>query len=128
MRKAFHLCLSSHKEVMYRTEADLIMGFNCLALAILETDSRLLGEGFMPTHNHKFVLTDCFEELTRRERYAYTRYFNTKHFRQGRLAERQCFSLEVEGIVHTQTALSYVLPQWRNLNLYIESGAAGRSG
>ncbi|MBQ3659178.1 MAG: hypothetical protein IJS70_07810 [Bacteroidales bacterium] len=96
---------------MYRTEADLIMGFNCLALAILETDSRLLGEGFMPTHNHKFVLTDCFEELTRRERYAYTRYFNTKHFRQGRLAERQCFSLEVEGIVHTQTALSYVLRQ-----------------
>ena len=25
---------------MYRTEADLIMGFNCLALAILETEDK----------------------------------------------------------------------------------------
>lgn len=29
---------------MYRSEADLIMGFNCLALAMIETGARLLGE------------------------------------------------------------------------------------
>lgn len=44
MRKAVHLCLSSHDEVMYRSEADLIMGFNCLALAMIESGARLLAE------------------------------------------------------------------------------------
>ena len=70
MRKTVHLCLSSHQEVMYRSEADLNMGFNCLALAVMETESRLLGEGFMTTHNHKLVQTENPAELVRRERYA----------------------------------------------------------
>ena len=42
MRKTYHVSLSSHDEVLFRNEADLIRGFNCLALATLETDSRLL--------------------------------------------------------------------------------------
>ena len=33
MRKTFHISLSSHNEVMFRDEADLIRGFNSLALA-----------------------------------------------------------------------------------------------
>lgn len=111
MRKTVHLCLSSHNEVMYRSEADLIMGFNCLALAVLETDSRLMGEGFMTTHNHKLVQTDDYEALVHKDRYAYTRYFNSRYHRRGRLGEPQCFSLEVEGEYHTLTALSYVLRQ-----------------
>lgn len=111
MRKTVHLCLSSHQEVMYRSEADLNMGFNCLALAVMETESRLLGEGFMTTHNHKLVQTDDPAELVRRERYAYSRYFNAKYSRRGSLGERQCFSLEVVGTCHLQTALNYVLRQ-----------------
>ena len=51
MRKTFHISLSSHNEVMFRDEADLIRGFNSLALAIMETDSRLLADGFTPTIN-----------------------------------------------------------------------------
>ncbi|MBO4417513.1 MAG: hypothetical protein J5801_05295 [Bacteroidales bacterium] len=111
MRKTVHLCLSSHQEVMYRSEADLNMGFNCLALAVMETESRLLGEGFMTTHNHKLVQTENPAELVRRERYAYSRYFNAKYSRRGGLGERQCFSLEVIGTCHLQTALNYVLRQ-----------------
>ena len=57
MRKTYHLCLSSHEEVMFRSEADLCRGFNALALAILETDSRLLAEGFLTTHFHQLVQT-----------------------------------------------------------------------
>ena len=45
MRKTCHLCLSSHDEVMYRSEADLIIGFNCLAIAVLETESRIPSVG-----------------------------------------------------------------------------------
>lgn len=45
MRKTVHLCLSSHDEVLFRNEADLIAGFNCFAVATLTTESRALAEG-----------------------------------------------------------------------------------
>ena len=96
---------------MYRSEEDLVIGFNCLALAVLETESRLLAEGFMTTHNHKLVQTDCSDELVRKERYAYTRYFNSKYKRKGRLGEKKPFLLDVEGVFHTQTAANYVIKQ-----------------
>ena len=111
MRKTVHLCLSSHDEVMYRDEADLIMGFNCLALAVLETESRLLAEGFMTTHSHNLVQTDCYKEVMYRSRYAYARYFNTKYQRSGALGEKKYFVLEVEGLFHTTAALNYILRQ-----------------
>lgn len=111
MRRTYHLCWSSHREVIYRNEADLIMGFNCLALAVLETESRLLAEGFIPTHTHKLVQTDDYKELMRRERYSYSRYFNAKYSRKGRIGEKEYFRLETEGLFHTQTALSYVIRQ-----------------
>ena len=111
MRKTAHICLSSHDEVMYRSDQDLVIGFNCLALAVLETESRLLAEGFIPTHNHKLVQTDSITELLKKERYAYTRYFNTKYKRKGRLGENQAFTLDVEGVFHTQTAANYVIKQ-----------------
>ena len=81
MRKMYHICLSSHDEVMYRSEADLIMGFNCLAAAVLATDARLLAEGFLTTHHHLLSLTDSKDELVRKERNAYARYFNNKYSR-----------------------------------------------
>ena len=111
MRKTVHLCLSSHDEVLYRNEADMIMGFNCLALAVLSTEARLLAEGFIPTHNHKLVQTDDFKALTHHERYSYTRYFNAKYSRRGRLGEKECFCLEVDGLFHMQTATNYVIRQ-----------------
>ena len=110
-RKTVHLCLSSHDEVMYRSEADLIMGFNCLALAVLSTESRLLAEGFLTTHHHLLLQTDCQKEVMYRSRYAYSRYFNSKYFRSGRLGERSYFGLETEGLHHITAALNYVLRQ-----------------
>ena len=111
MRTTVHLCLSSHHEVMFRSEADLNMGFNCLALAALETDSRLLAEGFLTTHYHALLQTDDFKALMRKGRYAYSRYFNSKYHRKGRLGEKQFFYTEVEGLYHTTAALNYVLRQ-----------------
>ena len=111
MRKTVHLCLSSHDEVMFRSEADLNMGFNCLALAILGTESRLLAEGFMTTHYHCLLQTDCFREVMYKCRFAYARYFNNKYGRKGRLGERQYFSLNVEGLHHITAAMDYVLRQ-----------------
>lgn len=108
MRKTCHISLSSHDEVLFRSEADLIRGFNCLALASLETDSRLLADGFPSTHLHFLAQTDAPEEVLRRYRYAYARFFNAKYKRRGRLAERQGFTLHVDGFHHTMAALNYV--------------------
>ena len=111
MRKSYHLCLSSHDEVMCRSEEDLIMSFNCLAVAVLATESRILADGQMTTHFHAGVQTDSPTELVKRRRYSYTRYFNRKYSRSGRLAERVAFVSEIEGIRHLTAALSYIMRQ-----------------
>ena len=110
-RKTYHLCLSSHDEAMFRDEADLNMGFNALALAVLSTESRALAEGFMTTHHHSGVQTDVPKELMRRFRYTYSRYFNARYSRSGRLGERKFFSLEVVGLHHMVAMLNYILRQ-----------------
>lgn len=93
---------------MYRSEADLNFGFNCFAVAALSTETRALAEGFMSTHHHSMVQSDSPRELMFRNRNAYSRYFNTKYKRKGRLGEKYYFLLEVEGLYHLQAALDYV--------------------
>ena len=58
MRKIYHICLSSHDEVLFRCERDYVIGFNCLAEAAFYTGSKLLADGFMSTHWHTIVQTD----------------------------------------------------------------------
>lgn len=85
MKETFHICHSSHDEVMFRSEEDLIIGFNYLAVTALENDSALLADGFLSTHHHEVVRTDDPIALGRRNRYSYTRYFNSKYHRKGSL-------------------------------------------
>lgn len=108
MRKIVHFSLASHDEVIYRDEADLGRGFNCLAEACLETDSRLLADGLMSTHHHGIAQTDDCKALIHTERYAYTRYFNARYGRKGRLGEQKPFMLTIEGAFHLLVALNYV--------------------
>lgn len=108
MRKIYHICLSSHDEILFRDPADYIFGFNCLAETVLLTESRLLAEGFMSTHWHCVVQTDDPKYFAHRFRYAYCRQFNVRHKRQGRLAEKQAFITEIEGVHRLMTALNYV--------------------
>lgn len=107
----FHVCLSSHDEVIFRSAADLNMGFNCLAVAALITGSHLFAEGFMTTHYHGLLQTSSLKEVMYRCRYAYARYFNTKYHRSGTLGEKHYFCLEIDGLHHTLSALNYVLRQ-----------------
>ena len=111
MRKTYHLCISSHDEVLYRDKDDYNYAFNCFAYAVMETEARALGEGFMSTHRHAAVQAEDYKDLIHIERYAYSRYFNTKYHRKGRLGEKQAFALNVEGYKHIQTMLSYVFRQ-----------------
>ncbi len=96
---------------MFRSAEDLNMGFNCLALAAIGTESSLLAEGFLTTHYHGLLRTMSLEAVTRADRNAYSRYFNTKYHRRGRLAERKFFFIEIDGLHHTMAALNYVIRQ-----------------
>ena len=108
MRKIYHVCLSSHEEVMFRSERDYAIGFNCLAEAAFHTGSKLLADGFMSTHWHTIVQTEDPAGFVQKDRYAYTRFFNAAYGRKGRLAEKDAFITEIEGIHRLTAALNYV--------------------
>ena len=108
MRKTYHLCLSSHEEVMHRSIEDYAYDVNCFALAVHRTESRALADAVMSTHDHFCVQTDVIKKLAYIRRNAYTRYFNTKYERSGRLGEPVHFIKELEGIRHITAAVSYV--------------------
>ena len=108
MRKTIHLCLASHDEVLFRSEEDFIRGFNSFAIACRMTEARALADGLMSDHVHFVVATDNVNELGEQYRYEYTRYFNSKYHRQGRFADREIFTTEINGVRHLQTAVSYV--------------------
>lgn len=96
---------------MFRSESDINYAFNCFALACWETESRPLADSEMTTHSHFGVCTDNARQLFSQFRYPYSRYFNNKYGRTGRLGEREAFFLEVDGLMHSQALLSYICRQ-----------------
>ena len=108
MKKTYHICLSSGNEIYCRDNEDYTHCFNALALAIAETESSLLADSIMSNHIHECVRTESPQEIIKRQRYKYARYFNAKYSRRGRLGERTAFTTEINGLYHTIAALSYV--------------------
>lgn len=108
MRNSYHVCLSSHEEVMYRSQEDLIYGFNCIAIAAYETGSRLIADAELTTHNHTVVQSDKIEDFVFSARYPYAKHFNKKYHRKGRLGEKIPFITTLEGYVRLTAAVSYV--------------------
>ena len=108
MRNTYHICLASHDEVLHRSVEDYIYDVNCFAVAVHRTESRALADAFMSTHDHSCVQTDDVIQVSRIRRNAYTRYFNAKYERKGRLGEPCCFVSELEGIRRIVAAVSYV--------------------
>lgn len=111
MRKTYHCCITSHDEVMFRDEEDFVHGFNCYASAVLETESRHLADGFMTSHAHFGLQTDRYSDVLGKYRYSYSRYFNAKYGRRGRLGLKDYLHLELDGLYHIQSCLSYIMRQ-----------------
>lgn len=109
MKKTFHICMSCEDEVLCRDVDDHNYFFNSLALAIFDTDSSLLADSIMSNHAHECIRSEVPMEVAKRQRYRYTRYFNAKYRRRGRLGERRPFITEINGIYHILAALSYVM-------------------
>jgi len=108
MRNTYHICLASHDEVLHRSVEDYIYDVNCFAVAVHRTGSRALADAFMSTHNHSCVQTDDIRQVSFIRRNAYTRYFNAKYGRKGRLGDPDIFVTRLEGIRHIVAAVSYV--------------------
>lgn len=109
MRKPFHICMSGGDELICRSEEDYIRLFNCIALAAYETDSVLLADAEMSSHVHLGVRTEDPHVLMSRAWLMYTRYFNSRYKRSGRLGEEEPFVLELDGLYHILAAICYIL-------------------
>lgn len=109
MRKPYHICMSGGDELICRSEEDYNRLFNCIALAAYETDTVLLADAEMSSHVHLGVRTDDPLEFMSRAWLIYTRYFNSRYKRQGRLGEEAPFVLELDGFHHVLAALCYIL-------------------
>lgn len=109
MRKPYHICMSGGDELICRSDEDYVRLFNCIALAAYETDSVLLADAEMSSHVHLGVRTEAPSEFMSRAWMMYTRYFNSKYNRQGRLGEEAPFVLELDGLHHIMAAICYIL-------------------
>ena len=109
MYKTYHICFTSHKEVMYRNEEDMKRSFNALCSALHKTGSRCLAENDLPNHHHGCYETEHPAELVQIKRQAYTHMFNDKYDRKGPLGDPGYFLLEIQGLRHLLAALSYTI-------------------
>lgn len=105
----YHLCYTSHDEVMFRNEADMHVAFNSLCSALCKTVSTCYAYAAMSDHHHGCYATKDPGELIRISRESYTKQFNNKYYRVGPLGENGLFVQEVSGIKHFLAAVSYIL-------------------
>ena len=109
MRRTYHLCWSCGDEVLCRTREDYIRCIICICIAAHATGSKLLAYCVMSNHAHLCIRSAEVERFITMFRYSYTRYFNSKYQRRGRLGERAFFRIELKGIYHTLAAIAYIL-------------------
>lgn len=94
---------------MFRDLEDYNRGFNCFALALYRSNSTGLVESFMSNHFHLMIQTEDPKEFMYNMRQPYSKYFNRKYCRNGRLGEKHHFELEISGLHHHLAAMSYTL-------------------
>ena len=107
--KIYHLCYTSHGEVLCRKFLDYCMLFNCIAQATIWTDAQLLAYSIMSNHVHLIVITEHPAAYVQRIRSSYTQMFNRRYHRKGTLGDSSFFCLELNGRHHIAAVLSYVL-------------------
>lgn len=107
--RLYHLCFTSHQEVLCRNHSDYVRMFNCMAQAIINTDSQLITCNVMSNHLHMAVITENAGRLMQRLRSSYTQMFNEIYGRSGMLGDPRYFKLLLVGRIHISAALSYIL-------------------
>lgn len=109
MKKTYHLCLSAGNEALFRDDEDYNRGFNYFALSLYKTNTTGLVESFQSTHCHIMIQTKDPAGFMHSMRQSYSKYFNHKYERHGRVGEKFHFTLEIIGLHHHLAAMTYVL-------------------
>lgn len=109
MKESFHLCFTSHDEVMFRSPEDHAIFLNLLALRGFAEQTEIWADAQMSTHVHLNVYSDKPQHFASNLRLSYTRAFNKKYGRSGRFGEKYTFQLLVQGFVHQMILLNYIL-------------------
>ena len=108
MKESYSICFTSHEEVMFRDEADHGMFINIMAIEGYRTESEILSDAEMSNHVHINAFTRQPMVFASRTRMAYTKYFNGKYGRKGRMGEKGTYVLKVEGFNHQLVLLNYI--------------------
>ena len=109
MKESYHICFTSHNEVMFRDEEDHGMFVNLMALPGFAQDTEILVDAEMSTHAHLNVFSNAPVWFAGRLRLSYTKYFNKKYGRNGRFGEKYTYSLKVNGFYHQMVLENYIL-------------------
>ncbi len=107
--RLYHICYTSHQEVICRKHADYVRLFNCIAQATINTGSILVTYSIMSNHVHLAVVADDAGRLVQRIRSSYTQMFNDVYRRTGMLGDQGYYRLHLAGRLHVAAALSYIL-------------------
>nr|MCR4570366.1 hypothetical protein [Bacteroidales bacterium] len=107
MKESYHICFTSHDEVMFRDEEDHGMFINLMALRGFALDTELIVDAEMSTHAHLNVFTNDPMRYSSQLRMCYTKYVNKKYSRKGRFGEKYTFVLKVDGFNHQMVLQNY---------------------
>lgn len=109
MKESYHICFTSHEEVMFRDEEDHGMFVNLMALRGYSQETEIVVDAEMSTHVHMGIFSREPQRYAAALRMSYTKYFNYKYDRKGRMGEKYTFQLKIEGHVHQMVFQSYIL-------------------
>ena len=104
-----HICIKSENELMHREEEDYRSGISKMALAAYRTGTHIFAYAFMSTHVHLVVQSPDVSRFVSNYRNAYTRWFNIKYSRKGRLGERYFHTELLDTLYRILHAVNYVL-------------------
>lgn len=109
VKESYHICFTSHDEVMFRDEEDHGVFVNLLALRAYAEDADIIVDAEMSTHVHLNAFTNKPQHFASNLRMPYTRYLNRKYGREGRLGQKYTFVLKISGDVHQMILQNYIL-------------------
>lgn len=104
-----HVCIKSGGELMHRDEEDYRSGISRMALAAYRTGTRIFAFAFMSNHIHIVAQSPDISCFVSNYRNAYTRWFNVKYRRKGRLGDRYFHTEPLGTLYRTLHAVNYVL-------------------
>lgn len=104
-----HICIKSESELMHRDEEDYRSGISKMALAAYRTGTHIFAFAFMSNHIHIVAQSPDISRFVSNYRNAYTKWFNVKYKRLGRLGERYFHTEPLDSLYRILHAVNYVL-------------------